>query len=79
MLLSSKPCNLVIKHHDLFLPRQIPVVHLSAFIHPQATVIGHVTVGPDCYIGPGAVLRGDWGKIVLEKGCNVQGLRVAHV
>ena len=57
----------------------IPVVHPSAFIHPQATVIGHVTVGPDCYIGPGAVLRGDWGKIVLEKGCNVQEGCVLHM
>ena len=34
----------------------------------MAVVIGHVTIGPDCYIGPGAVLRGDWGKITLEQG-----------
>ena len=40
----------------------VPVVHPSAFVHPQATLIGHVTVGEDCYVGPHAVLRGDWGK-----------------
>ena len=50
----------------------VPVIDPSAYVHPQATVIGHVTIGPDCYIGPGAVLRGDWGRIVLERGCNVQ-------
>ena len=49
-----------------------PVVDPTSFVHPQATVIGHVTIGPDCYVGPHAVLRGDWGKIVLERGCNVQ-------
>jgi len=57
----------------------IPVVHPSAFVHPQATVLGHVTIGPDCYIGPGAVLRGDWGRIVLEAGCNVQEQCVVHM
>ena len=44
----------------------VPVVHPSAFVHPQATLIGHVTVGEDCYVGPHAVLRGDWGTIVLK-------------
>jgi phenylacetic acid degradation protein len=57
----------------------VPVVHPSAFVHPQATVIGHVTIGPDCYIGPGAVLRGDWGRIELEAGCNVQEQCVVHM
>lgn len=57
----------------------IPVVHPTAFVHPQATLIGHVTVGPDCYVGPGAVLRGDWGKIVLKRGCNVQEGCVLHM
>ena len=37
----------------------VPVIHPSAYVHPQATVIGHVTIGEKCYIGPGAVLRGD--------------------
>ena len=50
----------------------VPVCDVSSFVHPQATVIGNVIIGKDCYIGPGAVLRGDWGEIVLEDGCNVQ-------
>ena len=58
----------------------VPVVHPSAFVHPQATLIGHVTVGEDCYVGPHAVLRGDWGKIVLKRGVNVQeGVCASHV
>jgi len=56
-----------------------PVVDPTAFVHPQATLIGHVTIGPDCYVGPHAVLRGDWGKIVLERGCNVQEGCVIHM
>ena len=57
----------------------VPVIHESAFIHPQANVTGNVFIGKDCYIGPGAVLRGDWGKIVLEDGCNVQENCVVHM
>lgn len=57
----------------------VPVVHASSYIHPLAVVIGHVTIGPQCYIGPGAVLRGDWGKIILEPGCNVQENAVLHM
>ena len=57
----------------------VPVIDPSAYVHPQATVVGHVTIGPDCYVGPHAVLRGDWGKIVLEKGCNVQEGCVLHM
>lgn len=49
-----------------------PVCAASSFVHPQATVIGDVIVGERCYIGPGAVLRGDWGRVVLADGCNVQ-------
>ena len=49
-----------------------PVVHPSAFVHEQATVIGDVWINEDVYIGPGAVLRGDWGRITIEKGSNVQ-------
>lgn len=56
-----------------------PVIHESAFVHPQANVTGNVFIGKDCYIGPGAVLRGDWGKIVLEDGCNVQENCVVHM
>lgn len=57
----------------------VPVVDSSAYVHPLALVIGHVTIGPDCYIGPGAVLRGDWGRIVLERGCNIQENCVVHM
>ena len=57
----------------------IPVVHSTAFVHPQANVTGDVTVGPHCYIGPGAVLRGDWGRIVLEEGVNVQENCTVHL
>ena len=57
----------------------VPVVHPTSYVHPLATLIGHVTIGRDCYIGPGAVLRGDWGRIVLEDGCNVQENCVIHM
>ena len=50
----------------------IPVIHESAFIHPQAAVTGNVIIGRDVYIGPGAALRGDWGGIEIADGCNVQ-------
>ncbi len=57
----------------------IPVVHPSAFIHPQAAVIGNVVIGKDVYIGPGAAIRGDWGGIVIEDGCNVQENCTVHM
>jgi len=57
----------------------IPVVHESAFVHPQAAVTGNVIIGRDCYVGPGAALRGDWGGIVLEDGCNVQENCTIHM
>ena len=50
----------------------VPVVHESAFIHPQAAVTGNVIIGRDVYVGPGAALRGDWGGIEIADGCNVQ-------
>ena len=50
----------------------IPVVHESAFIHPNATVTGNVVIGRDVYVGPGAAIRGDWGGIEIHDGCNVQ-------
>lgn len=56
-----------------------PVVHPNAFVHPQATVIGQVTIGKDVYIGPGAVLRGDFGQIIIEDGCNVQENCTIHM
>jgi len=56
-----------------------PVVDPSSFIHPLAAVTGNVIVGKNCYIGPGAALRGDWGGIVIEDGCNVQENCIIHM
>ncbi len=56
-----------------------PVVHHSAFVHPQAVVTGNVVIGADVYIGPGAALRGDWGEIVIKDGCNVQENCTIHM
>ena len=56
-----------------------PVVHESAFIHPQAAVTGNVIIGKDVYIGPGAAIRGDWGGIIIEDGCNVQENCTIHM
>ena len=56
----------------------LPVVHPSAFIHPSAEIIGDVWIGPGCYIGPLASLRGDFGRIVVREGANVQDTCVMH-
>jgi phenylacetic acid degradation protein len=57
----------------------IPVVHESSFIHPLAAVTGNVIVGKNVYVGPGAALRGDFGKIIIEDGCNVQESCTIHM
>lgn len=57
----------------------VPVVHETAFIHPNASVTGNVTIGRDVYVGPGAAIRGDWGGIVIEDGCNVQENCTIHM
>jgi carbonic anhydrase/acetyltransferase-like protein (isoleucine patch superfamily) len=57
----------------------VPVIHESAFIHPNATVTGNVVIGRDVYVGPGAAIRGDWGGIVIEDGCNVQESCTVHM
>ena len=56
-----------------------PVVHESAFVHPQAVVTGNVIIGKDVYIGPCAAIRGDWGGIIIEDGCNVQENCTIHM
>jgi len=56
-----------------------PIIHESSFIHPLAAVTGNVIIGKDCYIGPGAALRGDWGQIIIEDGCNVQENCIIHM
>ncbi|MFK0090578.1 phenylacetic acid degradation protein PaaY [Pseudomonas sp. NPDC090755] len=55
-----------------------PVVHPSAYVHPSAVLIGDVIIGAGCYVGPLASLRGDFGRIVLEEGANIQDTCVMH-
>ena len=55
-----------------------PVVHPSAYVHPSAVLIGDVIVGPGVYVGPCASLRGDFGRIVVEEGANIQDCCVLH-
>ena len=55
-----------------------PVVHPSAYVHPSAVLIGDVIVGPRCYIGPLASNRGDFGRLILEEGANLQDTCVMH-
>ena len=56
-----------------------PVVHESSFVHPQAALTGNVIIGKNVYIGPGAAIRGDWGEIIIEDGCNVQENCTIHM
>jgi phenylacetic acid degradation protein len=56
-----------------------PVIHESSFVHETAAIIGDVIIGKDVYIGPGAAIRGDWGRIVIEDGCNVQENCTIHM
>ncbi|HYF59591.1 MAG TPA: transferase hexapeptide repeat family protein [Burkholderiaceae bacterium] len=55
-----------------------PVIDPTAFVHPSAVLIGDVVVGPRCYVAAGAVMRGDFGRIVLEAGANLQDNCVVH-
>ncbi|HAF54339.1 MAG TPA: phenylacetic acid degradation protein PaaY [Thauera sp.] len=56
----------------------VPVVDPSAYVHPSAVLIGDVIIGPDCYVGPCASLRGDFGRLILERGANIQDTCVMH-
>lgn len=56
-----------------------PIVHESSFVHSQAAVTGNVIIGKNVYIGPGCALRGDWGRIIIEEGCNVQENCTIHM
>lgn len=55
-----------------------PVVDRAAFVHPNAILIGDVVVGPECYVGPGAVLRGDMGRLTMGRGANLQDGCIVH-
>src|SRR5678810_515932 len=57
----------------------IPVAHPSSFVHPTAAVTGNVVIGRDVYVGPGAAIRGDWGGVIIEEGCNVQENCTIHM
>lgn len=56
-----------------------PVIKESSFVHPKASVTGDVFIGENVYIGPGAAIRGDWGRIIIEDGCNVQENCTIHM
>ena len=55
-----------------------PVVDPSSYVHPSATLIGDVMIGRNCYIAPGARLRGDFGRIIIADGANVQDNCIMH-
>jgi len=55
-----------------------PVVHPTAYVHPSAVLIGDVIVGPRCYVGPHASMRGDFGRLILEDGANLQDGCIMH-
>jgi phenylacetic acid degradation protein len=56
----------------------VPVIDPAAFVHPTAVLIGDVIVGPRCYVGPCACLRGDFGRLIMEAGSNLQDTCVMH-
>jgi phenylacetic acid degradation protein/carnitine operon protein CaiE len=56
-----------------------PVIKPSSFVHPQASVTGNVIIGENVYVGPGAAIRGDWGQIIIEDGCNIQENCTIHM
>ena len=56
----------------------VPVIDPTAFVHPAAILIGDVIVGPRCYVGPAASLRGDFGRLELREGANLQDTCVMH-
>ncbi len=58
---------------------KVPQIDPTAFVHPQAAVTGDVIIGKNVYIGPGAAIRGDWGRIIIHDGCNVQENCTIHM
>ena len=59
--------------------KYIPVVHKSSFVHPLASVTGNVAIGKNVFVGSGAAIRGDFGEIIIEDGCNVQENCIIHM
>ncbi|MFT5706943.1 MAG: phenylacetic acid degradation protein [Oceanospirillaceae bacterium] len=60
------------------LDQHIPVIASSSFVHPSAEIIGDVIIEAGCYIGPCAVIRGDFGRIIIQQNSNVQDTCVIH-
>ncbi len=56
-----------------------PVIHRSSFVHPLASVTGNVTIGKNVFVGSGAAIRGDFGEIIIEDGCNIQENCIIHM
>jgi len=56
----------------------IPVIDPAAYVHEDAVIIGDVVIGPNCYIGPAASIRGDFGRLIIERGVNIQDTCVLH-
>lgn len=74
LTVNQKPSTMIYQFNGMR-----PAIHESAFVHQTASVIGNVQIGKDVYIGPGAAIRGDWGRIVIEDGCNVQESCTIHM
>jgi len=55
-----------------------PRIHETAYVHPTAVLIGGITIEAGCWVAPGAVLRGDWGEIIVGPGSNIQDNVVIH-
>jgi phenylacetic acid degradation protein len=58
---------------------KIPKIAKTSYVHPQAAIIGDVEIGDHCFIGAGAILRGDFGKISIGRGTSIQENSVVHV
>lgn len=56
-----------------------PTIGKGSYLHPEATIIGDVTLGEGCYVGAGARIRGDWGRILIGRESNIQENCVIHV
>lgn len=56
----------------------VPDIHPTAWVHPTATILGDVTLGPNVSVWPGCVLRGDQGAIVIGEETNIQDLTMVH-
>jgi len=56
----------------------VPVVDPTSYVHPLASLIGDVIIGPGCFIAPGASLRGDFGRIVVEGDSSIQDNVTVH-